>query len=84
MVSSKAELLTFIFFPSPQRFCLLSGLQKARAIGEVMLLTKFCVILRTNGVRCALYNIYLIRKAFLERTVVELVYEFYEKSTTSV
>ena len=45
------------------------------------------VILRTNRARCVLNkeNVdLLISKAFLECTVVELVYKFDDKSTTSV
>ena len=44
-------------------------------------------ILRTNRARCTLNKeilIYSTRKAFLECTVVELVYKFNEKSTASV
>ena len=33
--SSKAELLTFTFFPSPQRFCLLFGLQTAELVSAL-------------------------------------------------
>ena len=45
------------------------------------------VILQTNRARCALNEEILdllTSKAFLERAVIELVYKFDEKSTTSV
>ena len=35
MANSKAELVTFTFFPSLQQFCLLSGLQTAAARSKV-------------------------------------------------
>ena len=49
---------------------------------DVILRPQYCVILWTNGARCALNKeIHSMRKAFLERAVVELVYKFDEKST---
>ena len=44
------------------------------------------VMLRTKRARCALYKEifdYLTRKVFVERSVVELVYTFDEKSTAT-
>ena len=41
-----------------------------------------CVILRTNGAKEIM--IFSMKKVFLEHAVIELVYNFDEKSTTSV
>ena len=45
-----------------------------------------CVILQTKRARCAIRKslIYLMREAFLELAVVELVYKLDEKPTASV
>ena len=44
-----------------------------------------CVLLQTEKARCALnMEILDFTKAFLERSVVELVYKFDEKSTASI
>ena len=46
--SSKVELLIFTFFPSPQRLCLLSGLQMATAVFLLLRLFPRSITILTN------------------------------------